>query len=876
MRWFFYFYLLQIKSLKYFLLFITFVLLNGLMCAQTKKVPTTKDKKSELKNTKLDLNKNKLDNKKTLRIKVGIADKPKLPKGKSNEEPIKKNEKNSAVKAKLPNNVKPIKEDSKKQERIKKVEKNVIREKSTITKLVIHKANLNSKTDSLKRIAWLEKVKLRDSIANAKKQNIPEKAKIVETPSLSKLIIDSIKLQKFNEKRTTDSIVKVAKLLKIKFEDSIKVARVVKNGTSSNSKADSLKRVAWLQKVKLIDSIASAKKQNIIAKVNTIETPRLSKLITDSIKLQKINEKRTADSIVKVAKLLKLKFEDSIKVARVVKNSTYSNSNIDSLKRIAWLQKVKLRDSIASAKKQNAIVKVKIVEKPNGSMLIVDSIKLQKMNEKRTADSIIKVTKLLKIKFEDSTKAANIKEKMAIKKALEEKKKQLVNLDSIITFDSNAVSKNVGNYVGNYASDNIIDYYSNQQYTKVAKLGDAYLKKNPNDADIAIKTGLSYLFIKKFKQGFNFIDKTIINKDSLIQFYSVLPFVNYDAKDPDVYTEIVKHVQSIDASNIWSLFSIASYYYQIDSLNKAFDYGKAINARISNKNEASSLGHLYPNILFAQENTSEAILILEQLTAQYAGLSNLEHNLFVMYRKTNQHEKAYKLCNTLLNYNDELDDYTQAKIDLCLLLGKKEEACALLKQENTDLNFDEKIIQAGCESEFTSFNLKMGSKLKYKVNHNGSLSEVEILLNNITQDSLFFVYSSNTRFPLNGSINLSNNALDSVNSIYTNWLWDRKTNFTNALPILISKQNFKQILLQKETYLDIGKGLQLFSLIAMVEDVNVFADRVLINSVDKKLLHTLHLVNAETNEQIWILDNVNCPLIIKMEADAGVELFSIN
>ncbi len=627
----------------------------------------------------------------------------------------------------------------------------------------------------------------------------------------------------------------------------------------SKKNSDSLAKVKrasspWLQKKWLQDSLAQAKKTGQLAEANTLLN---NKTITQSFK----------DSLAKVKRasspwLQKKWLQDSLAQAQktdqlaevntLLNNKTITQSFKDSLAKVKrasspWMQKKWLQDSLAQAKKKEANKKDSIAKKENAERLQVK-------------DSIALAKKTLE------------EEKI---KALQEKKKLIVNLDSIIANDSNATNKSVTNYAGNYASDNMMDYYTNQQYNKVAKLGEAYLKKFPMDTNIRLKTGISFLFLKYPAKGFDFIDKVFGSKDSLIQFYSVLPYINSDAKEQTTYKAIVEHCKAIDHKNLWTLFTEASYFFQNDSLEAAKLIGEVLHKRIETKKDAASMAHLYPNILFALGDKKAAISALEQCVVKYPGISNLEHNLFEMYKKTSNYEKAYELCKRLINYQELLDDYIEEQINLCIILNKKEEACSLIKKSNENFEWDEKLIKASCEDEISNLFFQTGATYEYKINASGSLNKLQVKVDSVSETSVFINYTYTKKKAETNNLVIANSIFDSATNL--NYLFfDNKKFDSTLLPLRISKMAYSQIILQQQVYLDIGNGLQLFTLQPLNDDNNIFIDRIEMKDGSKKLLPTLHLINTETNEQIWILKNPQNPMLIKIDAQIGIELYKTN
>jgi hypothetical protein len=430
-------------------------------------------------------------------------------------------------------------------------------------------------------------------------------------------------------------------------------------------------------------------------------------------------------------------------------------------------------------------------------------------------------------------------------------------------------------------SEDIVALFAEEDYRQVAKLGANYIVQVPNDTVIIIKTGLSNLFETKFKEGFSLIDKTLLDKDTLVRFYSTVPYIYKAAKGNEVQKEIVKHCKDINANNVWTHFAETSYFNNTDNEPQALKSGEKMHQLISNISDADALGFLYPLLLQKYGQPEKAIEILEASAIQFPSAYGLKFFLFEHYRKKRKNIEAYTLIKELSSAQPANEEFMESKIEMCMLLGKNQEACDLLKTANQNYLLDDKVFKVGCAEEFYKIPLQSQATYIYKVNKNGNLYNTNLTLEPMADNNLTVNYKTETKKAVSGAMVLESKNFDTCRTLNFDFFSIEKNEVANANSILwLSKVCFNELVNNKQVYLDIGKGLGLFTIVENEyftenEDQNLFMDRIAINENEQKFVSTLHLYNTETAEQLWVLDDVKNPLIVKMDGAFTVELSKV-
>lgn len=77
--------------------------------------------------------------------------------------------------------------------------------------------------------------------------------------------------------------------------------------------------------------------------------------------------------------------------------------------------------------------------------------------------------------------------------------------------------------------------------------------------------------------------------------------------------------------------------------------------------------------------------------------------------------------------------------------------------------------------------------------------------------------------------------------------------------------------------MDVGKGGETFTVVANDdnEDKAAFNDNVMVKGTEKTLV-TLHVKNPDGSRQLWILNNQQNPVIVKMDLGWTIVLKSVN
>ncbi len=167
----------------------------------------------------------------------------------------------------------------------------------------------------------------------------------------------------------------------------------------------------------------------------------------------------------------------------------------------------------------------------------------------------------------------------------------------------------------------------------------------------------------------------------------------------------------------------------------------------------------------------------------------------------------------------------------------------------------------------------------WEVNNDGSVYSfiVSNPMGTVTSD-FEFDWSMTTGTDMNGHIKITRDAMKSA-AAQNNYFGPRLKNatLTDKTTIWISQQVFTELTKKGNAIMDVGNGPEVFT---AVMDKNGDAEKESFKDIiqvkgSEKTVTTIHVKNREGSRQLWILNNAQNPLIIKMDLGWTIVLKSV-
>ncbi|MBS1511126.1 MAG: hypothetical protein JST86_09810 [Bacteroidetes bacterium] len=119
-----------------------------------------------------------------------------------------------------------------------------------------------------------------------------------------------------------------------------------------------------------------------------------------------------------------------------------------------------------------------------------------------------------------------------------------------------------------------------------------------------------------------------------------------------------------------------------------------------------------------------------------------------------------------------------------------------------------------------------------------------------------------------GHINITKEAMESA-AAQNNYFGPKLKNatLTNQTTVWVSRQVFTNLSKKGTATMDVGNGPEVFTVVKNKDDdaeTESFKDAIKVKGTEKTLL-TLHVKNEDGSHQLWILNNLQNPVIIKMD-----------
>jgi hypothetical protein len=436
----------------------------------------------------------------------------------------------------------------------------------------------------------------------------------------------------------------------------------------------------------------------------------------------------------------------------------------------------------------------------------------------------------------------------------------------------------------NIEGEQIMQAFVEEDYTTVIKLGRKYIDKNKTDTNILLKYGLAKIFSNQEQSGFEIIDKTIVQKDSLLKFYCVLPFINNSAKEPIVINALAQHCKAIDKNSVYTQYLQAVYWYKLDSSNKALPFAYKVHQQAKQNRELQVFLSLYPQLLHHAGYTDSAIVEYEQLMASNNAGDNIRQSIYYLYKQKNNYNKAAQVAKEMYQQEPNNLDYAEQLIDALILANSNNEACTIIDEvgaASDDLNtFALKKLLAQCPNYIGKIPFTNNSIYTWQVNDKGKFMVFTCNINASFEDSIVVNYNSTGERVKQGKFTISKLLFDTCINVNAQFYDSIKVNANdgNVLSLWLSRLAMQGILQNGTINLGIDGEQLLFEVVPHtleLPDYNAMTQIITINQVNNKLVNTIHLVNQDRNYHIWVNNDVKNPLIVKIETDISCRLIEV-
>ncbi|MGC4101278.1 hypothetical protein [Ferruginibacter sp.] len=170
-------------------------------------------------------------------------------------------------------------------------------------------------------------------------------------------------------------------------------------------------------------------------------------------------------------------------------------------------------------------------------------------------------------------------------------------------------------------------------------------------------------------------------------------------------------------------------------------------------------------------------------------------------------------------------------------------------------------------------------KATWQVNNNGDV--YDFIVSNpkgSTTTDFEFDWAMTTGTDMNGHIKLTKAAMATAMA-QNNYFGPRLKNatLTDKTTVWVSQQVYTDLAKKGKATMDVGNGAEEFTVVTDKEgeaEKESFKDAIKVKGVEKTVT-TLHVKNADGSRQLWILNNQQNPVIIKMDLGWSITLKTV-
>ncbi len=429
--------------------------------------------------------------------------------------------------------------------------------------------------------------------------------------------------------------------------------------------------------------------------------------------------------------------------------------------------------------------------------------------------------------------------------------------------------------------EDITNLYRAEKYAAVITKATPYLLKFPKDTAITYQKAISHITLKQYQQGFSLLKKLYNNTDTAAKYIALTGF---SVPVKDILTSGIacaNEAIKINANGPYGYFVKGGIYSDSGLHEKALPFMEKMFTLCRNDEEKKILGYFYPKELAFNKQSTKAITTVHDLYVNYPKEKEIIYTYAFIYNKNNQYDKAIEKYDELITLFPEELEFQYDRVTAYDAWGKTTEACTaaelLIAKDN---GYDFMRYRYKCPAYFAAPAIKDIKTITWSVNSYGGNYNFKVTnLTGNAVDSLSFDWLMTNGPNMNGHIIITKDALEKATIQNNNFGPDLKNvTLTDKTTVWISQAVFNELTKKGSCKIDVGAGEEIFTAVTDVagkRDEESFDLKIPING-DAKYLNTFHIKNAAGSRQLWILNDIQNPMIVKMDIGFLLALKSID
>lgn len=411
--------------------------------------------------------------------------------------------------------------------------------------------------------------------------------------------------------------------------------------------------------------------------------------------------------------------------------------------------------------------------------------------------------------------------------------------------------------------------FKRKKYKAVLAIADTLLKRNRKDENAFIKKTVSQIYLKMDKQAIAGFKSWYKNKDSAATIIALIPY-QFDfaagKRSGDIY---YKSAMAWAPKNGVPFIMYGAEFADAKNMTEAVKYAEKGYGLLTGqyKKEYSSM---YAAVLYMADKKAEAYKLLEDELASGNTDVSVARTYFGFYQKDERYQEGIDKATELIK-KEPLFVYYARRGMLYNAMGNNEKACedAVTLRDKFEA-YDYWLKEFGCPQVMAPVKPDMQRTYIYEVQFQGNTYDFRVTNPKVDmQKGISFKYKMTGDVGINGVVTISKEAIDTAH-VQMNRFSNGNKELTEETSVWISNAVFKELKTKGESFIQAS----IFS--AQVFQVVPEEDPFYVVKVDdqEKYIRCIHLVSkdGDDSQELWINDDPNNPLILKMNLDFSIAL----
>ncbi len=412
--------------------------------------------------------------------------------------------------------------------------------------------------------------------------------------------------------------------------------------------------------------------------------------------------------------------------------------------------------------------------------------------------------------------------------------------------------------------------YKRKKYKLVLPIADTLLKRNPKDENVFMKRLGSKIMLKMDQPAIADLKNWYKNKDSAASEISAIPavFDFYGTKrKADIY---------YNSAIAWAPKNGIPYMYKAAQLA---DDGKSVDAvsnakkgyELLNSKYKKSFVQLYAIVLFGSDKKLDAYKMLENEIAAGNTSYDILKDYFGFYREDKRYQDGIDAATGYIK-KDSLGNYFGQRAMLYNNMGNTDKACEdahILKTQFDDGDYYGKLFN--CPQIIADIKPNMQRTYIYEVYFNDIKYDFRVSNPVVDMENgVSFKYKLTGGVGYEGTVDISKEAIATAHD-QMNKFGSEKEYLTDKTSVWISKEVFNEF--KTKGYSSINANdYEATTEFQLVSEKNSDDSYYPVTIDDETKYIKCIKVIAKNGEELWINDDANNPIILKMKVDFSIEL----